>query len=164
MSRHFVAYFAIVGTLAFAPSGAANAGPFNMPHFNMLRPQPHFNMLRPQSINQVVHTQNQGPSKNIGPMKPADKALGGPTGQSVNNRSSIPSLGGAGTQSSSSGNASAMLVSNVSGGASGGATPYRFRVIEDGGHFAVVERRSDTVIKAGFESSKAAWAWIANHV
>jgi len=182
MSRHFVAYFAIVGTLAFAPSGAANAGPFNMPHFNMLRPQPHFNMLRPQphfnmlrpqphfnmlrpqSINQVVHTQNQGPSKNIGPMKPADKALGGPTGQSVNNRSSIPSLGGAGTQSSSSGNASAMQVSNVSGGTSGGTAPSRFRVIEDGGHFAVIERRSEKIVAGGFESYKAASAWIANHV
>jgi hypothetical protein len=174
MSRHFAAYFAIVGTLAFAPGGAANAGPFNMPHFNLLRPQPHFNMprpqphfnmLRPQSINQVVHN-NQKNKASGSPHKetPADQALGGPTGQSVNNKLSIPSLGGAGTQSSSSGNASAMLVSNVSGGTSGGATPSRFRVIEDGGHFAVVERRSDTVIKAGFESSKAAWAWIANHV
>jgi hypothetical protein len=133
------------------------------PHFNMLRPQPHFNMLRPQSINQVVHNNQKNKASGAPPIA-ADKALGGPTGQSVNNKLSIPSLGGAGTQSSSSGNASAMLVSNVSGGASGGATPYRFRVIEDGGHFAVVERRSDTVIKAGFESSKAAWAWIANHV
>jgi len=154
MSRHFAAYFAIVGTLAFALSGAANAGQFNMPHFNMLRPQPHFNMLRPQSINQVVHTQNQGPSKNIGPVKPADKAL-----------RSIPSLGGGDTQNSSPGNASAMLVSNVSGGgASGGATPSRFRVIEDGGHFAVVERRSEKIVAGGFESYKAASVWIANHV
>jgi hypothetical protein len=61
--------------------------------------------------------------------------------------------GGQGTTSGS-------LVSN----ASGGAAASRYRVIEDGGRFAVVERRSDTVIKAGFESSKAAWAWIANHV
>jgi len=66
--------------------------------------------------------------------------------------------GGRGTTSGS-------LVSNASGAnVSGGAAPSRFRVIEDGGRFAVVERRSDTVIKAGFESSKAAWAWIANHV
>jgi hypothetical protein len=63
-------------------------------------------------------------------------------------------------QQSTTGTASGNLFSNVSGG----AAPSRFRVIEDGGRFAVVERRSDTVIKAGFESSKAAWAWIANHV
>jgi hypothetical protein len=36
----------------------------------------------------------------------------------------------------------------VSGGGSGGAAPSRFRVIEDGDRFAVVERRSDTVIQS----------------
>ena len=83
-------------------------------------------------------------------------------------------------QQSTTGTTSGNLFSNVSGGrettsgnlfsnasganVSGGAAPSRFRVIEDGGHFAVVDRRSDTVIKAGFESYKAASAWIANHV
>jgi hypothetical protein len=57
-----------------------------------------------------------------------------------------------------------MLVSNVSGGTSGGATPSRYRDIEDGGHFAVVERRSEKIVAGGFESYKAASAWIANHV
>ena len=39
MSRHFAAYFAIVGTLAFAPGGAANAGQFNIPHSNSTCPR-----------------------------------------------------------------------------------------------------------------------------
>jgi hypothetical protein len=157
MSRHFAAYFAIVGTLAFAPNGAANAGPFNMPHFNMLRPQismPHPSFPKVTISNQpLVHIQNQVVHNNQ------------KNNQPVNEKSSIPSLGGAGTQSSSSGNASAVLVSNVSGAnVSGAATPSRFRVIEDGGHFAVVERRSEKIVAGGFESYKAASAWIANHV
>jgi hypothetical protein len=168
MSRHFAAYFAIVGTLAFAPGGAANAGPFNMPHFNMaqphfnmLRPQPHFNMLRPQ-IGPTPHLSNMPPPHLSNSQKKKYNTelsrLPGPTGQPPT------------PQQSTAGTTSANLVSNVSGanvsGANvgGDAAPSRFRVIEDGGRFAVVERRSDTVIKAGFESSKAAWAWIANHV
>jgi hypothetical protein len=63
-------------------------------------------------------------------------------------------------QQSTTGTASGNLFSNVSGG----TAPSGFGVIEVRDRFAVVERRSDTVIKAGFESSKAAWAWIANHV
>jgi hypothetical protein len=169
MSRHFAAYFAIVGTLAFAPGGAVNAGPFNMPHFTMLRPQPHFNMLRPQISMPPLHLSNMPPPHLTNQKFLRDAALPRPTGQSVNNKMSIPSLGGAGTQSSSSGNASAMLVSNTGGSSlsanpGGGPPTSRFRVIEDGGRFAVVDRRSDTVIKAGFESYKAAQAWIANHV
>src|SRR6516165_4051309 len=70
MSRHFVAYFAIVGTLAFAPSGAANAGPFNMPHFNMLRPQPHFNMLRPQPHFNIMRPQVRMPTPHLSNMPP----------------------------------------------------------------------------------------------
>ena len=158
MSRHFVAYFAIVGTLAFAPSGAANAGPFNMPHFNMLRPQPHFNMLRPQISMHTPHLSNMPPphpsNPNSRPRTEASvRSLQGPTGQPPTQ------------QQSTTGNASAMLVSNVSGGTSGGgATPSRFRVIEDGGHFAVVDGRSEKIVAGGFESYKAASAWIANHV
>ena len=38
MSRHLAAYFAIVGTLAFA-GGAADAGQVNIPHINIPRPQ-----------------------------------------------------------------------------------------------------------------------------
>jgi hypothetical protein len=164
MSHRFAAYFAIVGTLAFAPSSAANAGPFNMPHFNMaqphfnmLRPQPHFNMLRPQISMHTPHLSNM-PPPHPRPMPGTVRSLQGPTGQSET------------PQQSTTGTTSANLASNVSGAnvsganVSGGAAPSRFRVIEDGGRFAVVERRSDTVIKAGFESSKAAWAWIANHV
>ena len=170
MSRHFAAYFAIVGTLAFAPSGAANAGPFNMPHFNMLRPQPHFNIMRPQIRMPTPHLSNMPPlhlshspnqkliiERDSAHRPPAVSTHPTPAGQPLT------------PQQSTTGTTSAMLVSNVSGGtsgggASGGATPSRFRVIEDGGHFAVVDRRSDTVIKAGFESYKAASAWIANHV
>lgn len=68
-------------------------------------------------------------------------------------------------QQSTMGAASGNLFSNVSGtNVSGTATPSRFRVIEDGGHFAVVERRSEKIVAGGFESYKAASAWIANHV
>jgi hypothetical protein len=63
-------------------------------------------------------------------------------------------------QQSTTGTASGNLFSNVSGG----AAPSRFRVIEVRGRFAVVERRSENVVATGFESYKAAWAWIANHV
>jgi hypothetical protein len=129
MSHRFAAYFAIVGTLAFAPGGAANAGQSNIPHFNNLA-----------TANHSFPTPH--------PVKPFDMVNPGPTGQSVTQ------------QQSTTGTASGNLFSNVSGG----AAPSRFGVIKDGGRFAVVERRSDTVIKAGFESSKAAWAWIANHV
>ena len=157
MSRHFAAYFAIVGTLAFAPGGAANAGPFNMPHFNMLRPQPHFNMLRPQIGMPTPHLSNMPtPHLSNSQNKKINNRLSrlpGPTGQPVTQ------------QQSATGTTSAMLVSNVSGGTSGGGTtPSRFRVIEDGGHFAVVERRSEKIVAGGFESYKAASAWIANHV
>jgi hypothetical protein len=149
---------------------------FNMaqPHFNMAQPhfnmaQPHFNMLRPQ-IGMPTHLSNMptpylshshtGTPKNTGtPIKHyrSVPSLNGPTGQPVT------------PQQSTAGAASANLFSNVSGGtsgggASGGATPSRFRVIEDGGHFAVVEGRSEKIVAGGFESYKAASAWIANHV
>ena len=157
MSRHFAAYFAIVGTLAFAPSGAANAGPFNMPHFNMLRPQPHFNMPQPHISMPTPHLSNMPtPHLSNSQNKKINNRLSrlpGPTGQPVTQ------------QQSATGTTSAMLVSNVSGGTNGGGTtPSRFRVIEDGGHFAVVERRSEKIVAGGFESYKAASAWIANHV
>jgi hypothetical protein len=45
MSRHFAAYFAIVGTLAFAPGGAVNAGQLNIPHINI--PPPHISAPTP---------------------------------------------------------------------------------------------------------------------
>jgi len=173
MSRHFAAYFAIVGTLAFAPGGAANAGPFNMPHFNMaqphfnmLRPQPHFNMLRPQISMSTPHLSNSKPTPRR--MPGAVRSLQGPTGQPMTEQQSTTGATSGNLYSNVSGGrgtTSGSLVSNASGAnVSGGAAPSRFRVIEDGGRFTVVERRSDTVIKAGFESSKAAWAWIANHV
>ena len=126
MSRHFAAYFAIVGTLAFAPSGAANAGPFNMPRFNMAQPhfnmaqphfnmaQPHFNMLRPQ-ISMPTHLSNMPPqhlsnSQNSRPQPERPRgstipALHGPTGQPVTQQQSTP------------GTTSGNLSSNVSGGA-----------------------------------------------
>jgi hypothetical protein len=54
MSRKRIAYFAIVGTLAFALPGAASAGQVNIPHINIPRPQisiptphPSVPMLRP---------------------------------------------------------------------------------------------------------------------
>jgi len=51
MSRHLAAYFAIVGTLAFASGGAASAGPVNIPQINIPRPQvniPRINIPRQQ--------------------------------------------------------------------------------------------------------------------
>jgi hypothetical protein len=51
MSRNSTAYFAIVGTLAFALPGAASAGQINIPHINIPRPQvniPQINIPRPQ--------------------------------------------------------------------------------------------------------------------
>jgi hypothetical protein len=53
MSRHLAAYFAIVGTLAFASGGAASAGPINIPQINIPRPQisvptPHLSSPRPR--------------------------------------------------------------------------------------------------------------------
>ena len=51
MSRRLAAYFAIVGTLAFASGGAASAGPVNIPRINIPRPQvniPRINIPRPQ--------------------------------------------------------------------------------------------------------------------
>ncbi len=64
-----------------------------------------------------------------------------------------------------------LLSANTGGGGllsanpGGGPPPTsRFRVIEDTrGRFAVVERRSDNIVAAGFDSYKAASAWIANH-
>ena len=52
MSRHLAAYFAIVGTLAFA-GGAADAGQVNIPHINIPRPQisvptPHLSISPPR--------------------------------------------------------------------------------------------------------------------
>ena len=129
MSRHFAAYLAIVGTLAFAPGGAANAG---QPHFNILGPQTH--MLGPQPHGY--------------PVKPFDQVLHGGAGQSMPQ------------QQSTTGITSGNQFSNVSGG----AAPSRFRVIEDGGRFAVVERRIEKIVATGFDSYKAASAWIANHV
>jgi uncharacterized protein YcfJ len=45
MSRNPTAYFAIAGTLAFAPGGAVNAGQLNIPHINI--PPPHINSTPP---------------------------------------------------------------------------------------------------------------------
>ena len=148
MSRHFAAYFAIVGTLAFAPGGAANAGPFNMPHFNMLRPQPHFNMVRPQISMPTPHLSKIPTPHHGNSHPPAYSVLNNPTG------------GPMPQQQSTTGTTSGNQFSNVSGG----AAPSGFRVIEDGGRFAVVERRSEKIVATGFDSYKAASAWIANHV
>jgi hypothetical protein len=153
MSRHFAAYFAIVGTLAFAPGGAANAGPFNIPHFNILRPQismpmPHLSNMRMPHLSNMP-TPYLSHSHTGTPRKGERSVLNSPTGQPMPQ------------QQSTTGTTSGNLVSNVSGGADAS----RFRVIEDTrGRFAVVERRSENIVAGGFESYKAAWAWIANHV
>jgi hypothetical protein len=186
MSRHFAAYFAIVGTLAFAPSGAANAGPFNMPHFNMLRPQPHFNMLRPQPHFNMLRPQISMPTSHLSNMPTPHlsnsqnpthphimpgmiPSLHGPTGQPMPQQQSTAGTASGNQFSNVSGGASGGAAPSsfrdASGGANGGTAPSRFRVIEDTrGRFAVVERRSENIVAAGFESYKAASAWIANHV
>jgi hypothetical protein len=160
MSRHFAAYFAIVGTLAFAPGGAANAGQFNIPHFNMLRPQPHFNMLRPQISMLTPHLSNSQPHMpNSHGLRP--NILPPTHTTTIHPHERLKVLDQPPQQQSTTGTTSGNLFSNVSGG----AAPSRFRVIEDTrGHFAVVEGRSENIVAGGFESSKAAWAWIANHV
>jgi hypothetical protein len=41
----------------------------------------------------------------------------------------------------------------------------RYRVVGvQQGRFAVVERRTDNIVEAGFDSYEAAWAWIANRL
>jgi hypothetical protein len=171
MSRHLAAYFAIVGTLAFAPGGAANAGQFNIPHFNIMRPQigmptPHLSNMPP------LHLSNSQPHIS-GPM-PISHGLRPnilpPTRTTKIHPHEELKVLDQPQQQSTTGTMSGNLFSNVSGGAvpsrvSGGAVPSRFRVIEDTrGRFAVVEGRSENIVAGGFESSKAAWAWIANHV
>jgi hypothetical protein len=170
MSRHFAAYFAIVGTLAFAPGGAANAGQFNIPHFNIMRPQigmptPHLSNMPPLHLsNTQPHI--SGPMQNSHGFRPN---ILPPTRKTTIYHERLKVLDQP-QQQSTAGTASGNLFSNVSGGAapslvSGGAAPSRFRVIEDTrGHFAVVDGRSEKVVAGGFESSKAAWGWIANHV
>jgi hypothetical protein len=184
MSRHFAAYFAIVGTLVFALPGAASAGPhFNFqqgaasagPHFNFQRGAasagPHFNFQR---LQMSVPTPRLSSPKLTTPSLGSGPKVTMTTTKSKKNKPrieerQIPSLGGGGTDSPP-GSASAMPVSNTGGGSlsanpGGGPPTSRFRVIEvTRGRFAVVEGRSENIVAAGFENSKAAWAWIANHV
>ena len=47
MSRNPTAYFAIVGTLAFALPGAASAGQLNIPHININLPRPQISVPTP---------------------------------------------------------------------------------------------------------------------
>jgi hypothetical protein len=54
MSRNSTAYFAIVGTLAFALPGAASAGQVNIPHINLNIPRPQIN-IRPQISVPTTH-------------------------------------------------------------------------------------------------------------
>ena len=59
MSRHLAAYFAIVGTLAFASGGAASAGPANIPQVNIPRPEisvptPHLTVSKITTPNLVL--------------------------------------------------------------------------------------------------------------
>jgi hypothetical protein len=62
MSRNSTAYFAIVGTLAFALPGAASAGQVNIPHIN-IRPQisvptPHPSVPTPRLSSPKLSTPN----------------------------------------------------------------------------------------------------------
>jgi hypothetical protein len=66
MSRHFVAYLAIVGTLVLARAGAVNAGgPVNIPHINI--PPPHINSTPPHlSIRTPPPSIRQTTVSNVG--------------------------------------------------------------------------------------------------
>jgi hypothetical protein len=176
MSRHFAAYFAIVGTLAFAPGGAANAGQFNIPHINMPRPQ--INFPTPRLSSPKLTTHNLVNFGNNG-LRPNAAGLSKGIGSGGKKEREISVLTPGTGAGSSPGSTSAMPISNTGGGSlsanrgggllsantGGGSPTSRFRVIEvKQGRFAVVEGRSENIVAGGFESSKAAWAWIANHV
>ena len=66
MSRRLAAYFAIVGTLAFATGGVASAGPVNIPHINIPRPQisvptPHLSVSPPRNSVPTPHLSSLRP-------------------------------------------------------------------------------------------------------
>jgi hypothetical protein len=55
MSRNSTAYFAIVGTLAFALPGAASAGQVNIPHLNLNIPRPQISIPTPHPSVPTSH-------------------------------------------------------------------------------------------------------------
>jgi hypothetical protein len=138
MSRHFAAYFAIVGTLAFVPAGAAGAGQVNIPHINIPRPQisiptPHPSVPPPHLSVPTLHPSI---SKVITPPAPSVKLINKAGKASVDKKVSqdaatnfsgvskhvvIPDQQGAkGGDMSPAGSASATTYSNTSGSYSTG--------------------------------------------
>jgi hypothetical protein len=141
MSRHFVAYLAIVGTLVLARAGAVNAGgPVNIPHINI--PPPHINSTPPHlSIRTPPPSIRQTTVSNVGKWSvPAAQSFSSATragsvqagvmtqtggGQGIQPQTVVPTLqgSGSGTQAGStnggaytSTNGGAYTSTNYSGG------------------------------------------------
>jgi hypothetical protein len=131
MSRNLAAYFAIVGTLAFALPGAASAGQVNIPHININipRPQisvptPHPNIPTPHLSIPTSHLSISSPkltTRNLMIRPKVTSPVGAPAPIDGAVRP-IPGLGlpQQGNTASGTGSASAMPVSNTGGGSYGG--------------------------------------------
>ena len=127
MSRNSTAYFAIVGTLAFAFPGAASAGQVNIPHININipRPQisvptPHPNIPTPHLSIPTSHLSISSPkltTRNLMIRPKVTSPVGAPAPIDGAFRP-IPGLGlpQQGNTASGTGSASAMPVSNTGGG------------------------------------------------
>jgi hypothetical protein len=140
MSRYLAAYFAIVGTLAFAlghfaaylaivtlafaPAGAASGGQVNIPHINIPRPQisvptPRLSspkLTTPNLVRVPKVTVPVSGSKGIAPNKDlVNTGASSPSGYSTI-QNIIPPTQTGGSKFSTSGGASATPVSNTGGG------------------------------------------------
>jgi hypothetical protein len=142
MSRNLTAYFAIVGTLAFALPGAAKAGQINIPHIN-IRPQisvptphpsvptPHLSIPRPQisvptprlsSFPKGITPGNNGLRANAPGLRHKDISVrtlapgsGTGSGSHYQEDMRVGTMGPGSETGSSPGSASAMPVSNTGG-------------------------------------------------
>jgi hypothetical protein len=145
MSRNLAAYLAIVGTLVFAPPGAASAGQVNIPRINIPRPQisiptphpsvptPHLSIPRPQisvptprlsSFPKGITPDNNGLRANAPGLRHKDISVGTLAPGSGTGSSSgahyqedirVGTMGPGSETGSSPGSASAMPVSNTGG-------------------------------------------------
>jgi hypothetical protein len=143
MSRHLAAYFAIVGTLAFASGGAASAGQFNIPHINIPRPQisiptPHPSVPTPHlSIprSHISVTPHLSVSK-LSVSKVEDHGRSGRRYERYESRGFTDPQSVKGGDQTASGNTSATIYSNTNGNSlagGGGYSTVSFRCRSKGG-------------------------------